>query len=145
MRIDALYVIVGLRPARPRFVVTTITPFRARDPYSADAAAPLRMLMFSMSSGFRSCARLPTSAPPVTISVSVPANEEFEIGTPSTTNSGSLALAMEFTPRITILLDPPTVPDCCVTRTPATLPDRLLSTFEPRATASCSVCTMAAE
>ena len=101
--------------------------------------------MLSMSSGLMSCARLPTSTPPVTISVSVPAKEEFEIGTPSTTKSGSLALAIEFTPRITTLLDPPMVPDCCVTRTPETLPASALSTLVLRATASCSGCTVAVE
>jgi hypothetical protein len=45
-------------PARPRLVVMTTTPLAALEPYSAAAAAPLRISTFSMSLGLRSAIRL---------------------------------------------------------------------------------------
>ena len=46
-------------PSLPFFVVIITTPSAAREPYSAEAAAPLRIDMFSISSGLMSMTRLP--------------------------------------------------------------------------------------
>src|SRR3954470_22149364 len=44
-------------PARPRFVVTTMTPFAASVPYSVAADGPLTISIDSISSGLRSLRR----------------------------------------------------------------------------------------
>ena len=51
-------------PARPRFVVITMTPFAASVPYSVAADGPFTISTFSISSGFRSPTRL-ALLPPV--------------------------------------------------------------------------------
>ena len=72
----------------PFLVVITITPLDPREPYNAVAAAPLRTLTVSISSGLMSIAPLPKSYPPL------PPPLELEIslltGVPSTINNAWL-------------------------------------------------------
>jgi len=51
-------------PARPFFVVMTMTPFAASVPYSVAADGPFTISMFSISSGLMSFARF-GCVPPV--------------------------------------------------------------------------------
>src|SRR5262245_45628023 len=93
-----------VEPARPRFVVTTITPFDASVPYSVAADGPFTISMSSMSSGFR-----PLRFVPLTCDPPAPAApNELELNrTPSTTQIGALLSDNELTPRIRIV---PAVP-----------------------------------
>jgi len=52
-------------PARPRFVVITMTPFAASVPYSVAADGPFTTSILSISDGLRSLTRLGSVPPPV--------------------------------------------------------------------------------
>ena len=102
---------------RPFFVVITMTPVEARDPYRAAALGPFSTEIDSTSSGLMSLIALPKSVPPF----GLPPRLAFETGTPSTTNSGLLFPRMEFAPRIVSFVEPPCVPEPVTVR-PETLP-----------------------
>ena len=62
-------------PSLPFFVVIRITPAAAREPYRADAAGPLRIDIFSISSGLISITRLE----PVVAEAFIPSYAELPI------------------------------------------------------------------
>jgi hypothetical protein len=66
-------------PARPFFVVMTMTPLAASVPYNVAAEGPFTISMSSMSSGLRSLTKLVVVPP-----VATPTELEI-IRTPSTT------------------------------------------------------------
>src|SRR5690349_6977394 len=103
---DVLNCIPKPCPFFPDLVVTRITPLAPLEPYNAAALGPLRTLIDSMSSGFKSAAPFPL----FTLSLSVPPKLLLLIGTPSTTNKGWL-FPNELAPLITIREDAPTAPD----------------------------------
>src|SRR3954468_13074797 len=80
-------------PARPFFVVTTITPFAAFVPYSVAADGPFTISMSSISSGLRLLRRLigvePAEFAPCAVIYR----------TPSTTQIGALLRLIDETPR----------------------------------------------
>ncbi|MNH26427.1 hypothetical protein D3C79_864820 [compost metagenome] len=103
-----------------------IAPSFARAPYNAVAAAPLRIVIDSISSGLKS----PILFPKSTLLAVVPPGEVASLTvSPSITYKGKPP-SNEFTPRITTLVDPPIVPDWEFTLTPAALPAKEFKTFE---------------
>ena len=87
----------------PRRVVTRITPFAAREPYSAAVAPSFNTERFSTSSGFS------------------PSNANLSLTTPSMTYSGSALLNVP-TARTRIFDSRPGVPAFWVTLTPESRP-----------------------
>src|ERR1035437_132610 len=110
----------------PCFVVITMTPLAARDPYNAAAFGPFNTDIDSISSGLMSLITLPRSRPDDAELVNDPTLNDpsrlsLETGTPSTTNSGLLSPLIELDPGIVILVEAPGVPEP-VTVMPETLP-----------------------
>ena len=108
----------------------TITPFIARAPYMAVAAASFRMSNVSMSSALMPATEEPSSV--VGSPLESWSFDTFTISsstTPSTTHSGLLSPVIDATPRIRTLGAAPNVPDTFCTDTPAALPSsmRLMS------------------
>src|ERR1051325_2978294 len=124
-------------PGLPRLVVMTIAPLAASMPYRAEASGPFSTVSVSMSSGFRSAARLVKSTPRLLSAVlelwSDASTPVFIVllssGSPSTIISGWLLPLMELTPRITIDAEAPGTPDVLVTSTPAIRPCSALTKF----------------
>ena len=87
----------SLVPGRPDLVVIRTTPLAAREPYTAAAAAPLRICRSSMSAGFRSCTRFAMAVPAVEASIRL---VELSTGSPSMTKSGWFEPRSEFAPRM---------------------------------------------
>jgi hypothetical protein len=94
--------------------------------------------MVSMSSGFRSAARLVKSSPRLLKAVTEPGASAastlvlsvlLSIGRPSMIIRGWLLLLMELMPRIVIDDEAPGTPEVLVTLTPATLPCSALTKF----------------
>ena len=109
-------------PVLPFFVVTIITPFAARAPYMAVAAASFRIVILSISFGlipamddcFISTMLLASSP---RSGMSVPSK-----GIPSNTHNGSCVPFNEAVPRIRIRAGAPGAPEVVVTATPAICP-----------------------
>ncbi|MNY01991.1 hypothetical protein D3C86_1345450 [compost metagenome] len=120
----------------PFFVVTRITPLAALDPYIAAAEGPLSTEMFSISSGFRSWIRLPTSLPALPLTVEVVLMSELSIGVPSITYKGWLFPVMELMPRSSTRVEPPMLPPDEMTCKPATLPEMALRALVGRVVSS---------
>ena len=59
-------------PARPFFVVMTMTPFAAAVPYSVAADGPFTISIFSISSGLRSFTRLGAVPPTLRLLLAPP-------------------------------------------------------------------------
>jgi len=121
------YETAGFPPvSRPFLVFTTTTPFMARAPYMAVAAASFRMVKDSMSSGFR-----PATEEPISVAASPVDSASFEMLTtssrmmPSTTQRGLLSPDREVAPRTRILGAAPNVPETFCTETPATCPSSM--------------------
>src|SRR6266513_2388669 len=117
-------------PRRPRFVKIWITPLLARDPYSAAAAAPLRISTRSTSSGGISDRRFdnaalprPALAPRLTSACAL-----LSTITPSTTHSGSALPRIVLVPRSRTLTWPPGTPVLWEITAPVTLPASAWST-----------------
>ena len=121
-------------------------------PYRADASGPLSTVSVSMSSGLRSAPRFVKSTLRLSNEL-----EEFgasdanvpvvsvllSMGRPSTIMSGWLLLLIWLTPRMTMEVDAPGVPEVEVTLTPATRPCNELMKFSrcvPAMSEPCTVC-----
>ena len=110
-------------PICPRLVVTTIAPLAALLPYIAAAAAPVRKEMLSISSGLISAM---ASVAPLESNSVPPPPPKLYIGIPSMTYSALLLCSIDFVPRITTLLAPPTPEEEALMTTPAAFPLKLL-------------------
>ncbi|MNL56859.1 hypothetical protein D3C87_1803800 [compost metagenome] len=120
----------------PLFVVIKITPALALEPYSAEAAAPFKTEMLSISSGFR----FPTASPrsgalshwlpelPFGLVLFKPTGL-FSIGTPLITYNGWLVWLKLDTPRMSTLDAAPGPPEVELISKPATLPTNELATL----------------
>ena len=124
-------------PGLPRLVVMTMAPFPASMPYNPAASGPFNTVSVSISSGFKSAARLVKSIPRFDSAVFEFASDarrpvlsvRLSIGSPSTMISGWLLPLIEVTPRMMIEDDAPGTPDVLVTSTPATRPSSALTKF----------------
>jgi hypothetical protein len=103
-------------------VVITKAPFAALTPYRAVAAPPLRTVIDSISSGFKSIERLEVVTPPT------PPDPPPEIiGIPLTTNKGWLLPVIEALPRIVIKVEAPASPAELIIETPEVRPAKLFT------------------
>ena len=112
-------------PARPFFVVTTITPAIARAPYIEVAEPSFRIWKLSISSEFK-----PAIAEEIRVlaspeeSWSADTSTTSSMMTPSTTHRGFDDPKIEVAPRTRILGAVPKVPDTFWTLTPAARPSK---------------------
>ena len=97
-----------------------MTPLAAREPYTAAAAASLRTVIDSISLGL-------IVAIPLEVFVISPV-PPATTGIPSTTQRGAFEALIDELPRIRICDWAPGWPEAAVTCTPASLPERALST-----------------
>ncbi len=115
----------------------TTAPEAASIPYKAEASGPLRIVIFSISSGLISAPLLVKSTPRLFKAVPLfndEANTPVEvvallIGKPSTTNKGWLLPLNELIPLITIDVEAPGSPEVELISTPGTLPASALIKF----------------
>src|SRR5690606_13643805 len=117
--VDTISTDTLLLDLEPFFVVITITPDAALEPYSAVAEPPWRIVIDSISLGLISFPLLPKSKPPFK---SVEPICPLLMGTPSTTYRGWLDPPKEVKPRMIIRVEAPGAPDAEVISTPGTLP-----------------------
>ena len=121
---EVLTSVLARAPVEPFLVVIMMTPFAARDPYRAAAFGPFSTDMVAMSAGLMSLIALPRSYP----EFESPPRSAFEIGTPSTMNTGWLLPVIEFAPRMMMFDDPPCVLGAVIV-TPETLPSSCSTTL----------------
>ena len=119
-------------PDFPRLVVIMTTPFAAREPYWAAAAAPFITLRLSMSFGLISAKRFVPSVALGACPPNVSANCETDdvsllTITPSITYKGSELPWMDFTPRKRTVIPPAGSPEFWVICAPGTFPCKALT------------------
>src|SRR5687768_7960520 len=109
-------------PAAPFLVVITTAPEAARKPYKAAAAGPLSTVMFAISSGLISIARLEPGADWATRLVPCDTCVLLSTGIPSMIYKGWLLPLKDVPPRISMIEEAPGAPPELVIVTPATFP-----------------------
>ena len=109
-------------PSFPFLVVIKITPLAALLPYNAAAEGPLKTERLSISSGLKSAIPSVPALPSPIIPLSVFPILVLNKGIPSTTYKALLSPSIDFAPRITTRVAPPTPLALLFIFTPAILP-----------------------